>query len=280
MKQRHSATSRQPSKLCRLLLIAFTVKLAVLGLMVFDVSLPAVSELAAKLQGKSAGSARIVVVGAAQAAEGVGASPAIAPTVPGAPGGQSVPPANLGATDAADGTEMAGRMPRTLPSIGKRNAAAAAAPGTQAETVQNGTAQTGNGQSTADRAAAPQSDLSREVLARRQEELARKEQELRVLNDEITAKLDRMQGLENRLGMMMKSAEEAKDAKFRHLVDVLSNMKAKQAAAVLETLDQKIGVQVLANMRGRQAGEILTYVRPEIAAHLTEALARMQLPFE
>jgi flagellar motility protein MotE (MotC chaperone) len=79
---------------------------------------------------------------------------------------------------------------------------------------------------------------------------------------------------------MIKDAEESKDAKFRHLVDVLSNMKSKQAAAVLETLDPKIAVRVLAGMRGRQAGDILTFVKPEIAAHLTEALARMQLPLE
>ena len=57
-------------------------------------------------------------------------------------------------------------------------------------------------------------------------------------------------------------------------------MKAKQAAAVLETLDPKIAVKVLAGMRGRQAGEILTFVKPERAAQLTESLARMQLPLE
>jgi flagellar motility protein MotE (MotC chaperone) len=79
---------------------------------------------------------------------------------------------------------------------------------------------------------------------------------------------------------MIKDAETTSDAKFRHLVDVLSNMKARQAAAVLETLDRKVAVNVLAGMRGRQAGEILSFVRPEVAAHLAESLARMQLPFE
>jgi flagellar motility protein MotE (MotC chaperone) len=117
-------------------------------------------------------------------------------------------------------------------------------------------------------------------MARKQEELARKDQELRMLDSDISAKLEQMQMLENRLSAMIKDAENTRDAKFRHLVDVLSNMKARQAAAVLETLDQKIAVNVLAGMRGRQAGEILSFVRPEVAAHLAEALARMQLPFE
>jgi flagellar motility protein MotE (MotC chaperone) len=120
----------------------------------------------------------------------------------------------------------------------------------------------------------------RDNLSKRQEDLSRKEQELRVLESELNSRLERMQMLENRLGEMMKEAEGTQDAKFRHLVDVLANMKARQAAAVLETLDQKVSVKLLAGMRGRQAGEILTYVKPEIAAKLTEALARMRLPLE
>jgi Uncharacterized conserved protein len=119
-----------------------------------------------------------------------------------------------------------------------------------------------------------------EALTRRQEDLARKEQELRVLEGELSKKLEQMQLLENRMAIMMKDAEGTQDAKFRHLVDVLSNMKAKQAASVLETLDSKIAVKVLAGMRGRQAGEILTFVKAEKAAQLTEALARMQLPLD
>ncbi len=123
-------------------------------------------------------------------------------------------------------------------------------------------------------------DLSREALQRRQEEIARKEQDMRALEKDLDARLERLQLLESRLQMMLKEAEEVKSAKFRHLVDVLSNMKAKQAAEVLETLDEKIAVKVLSGMRGRQAGEILTFVKAPKAARLSESLARMQLPFE
>jgi flagellar motility protein MotE (MotC chaperone) len=123
-------------------------------------------------------------------------------------------------------------------------------------------------------------EVDRDSLARRQEDLSRKEQELRVLQGELGKKLEQMRMLENRLAGMMKDAEGAQDAKYRHLVDVLANMKPKQAASVLETLDAKIAVKVLAGMKGRQAGEILTFVRPETAAKLTESLARMQLPLQ
>lgn len=122
--------------------------------------------------------------------------------------------------------------------------------------------------------------LTLEAINRKQEELARREQDLRALEQELDARLVQLQGLEMRLQTMLKDAEETKSDKYKHLVDVLSNMKSRQAAEVLETLDEKIAVRVLAGMRGRQAGEILTYASPAKAARLTEALARMQMPLE
>ena len=127
---------------------------------------------------------------------------------------------------------------------------------------------------------AAQGNLSRDALQRRQEDLARKEQDLRTLERDLDERLARLQELELRIQAMLKEAEEVKSAKYRHLVDVLSNMKAKEAAKVLETLDEKIAVKVLSGMRGRQAGEILTFVNAGKAARLSEALARVQMPIE
>ena len=119
-----------------------------------------------------------------------------------------------------------------------------------------------------------------DLLNRKQEDLNRREQELKGLEQQVDAKLAQMQDLEARIKTMLKDAQGMKDEKLRHLVDVYTNMKAKQAAAVLETLDEKIAVRILAGMRGRQAGEILTFVQAEKAAKLSEALTRMQLPLE
>ena len=122
--------------------------------------------------------------------------------------------------------------------------------------------------------------LSLEALTRKQEELARQEQDLKILQAELDSQFQQMQELEMRLKIMLKDAEDLKDARYRHLVDVLSNMKARQAADVLSTLDEKIAVRVLAGMRGRQAGEVLSLADPVKAARLTEALARIQMPLE
>jgi flagellar motility protein MotE (MotC chaperone) len=52
------------------------------------------------------------------------------------------------------------------------------------------------------------------------------------------------------------------------------------AAQLLSTLDEKIAVKILAGMRGRQAGEILSFVPAEKAAKLSEALTKLQVPFQ
>ncbi|MDR1946736.1 MAG: hypothetical protein LBQ51_06175 [Desulfovibrio sp.] len=240
-----------PSKLCRLLIFTFALKFVLIGLIFLD---PDSSFSFLYGAGKPS-------VASAAAAGGPAASPpAIEATLPdtgiyGSPAGVK---SHVESPAAAPGV-IAPMQPtpdasRSLPTI---------APGEGTDAART----------------ALQPDL-KNVMAKRQEDLARKEQELRVLEGELNSRLERMQILENRLSEMIKEAEGTQDAKFRHLVDMLSNMKAKQAAAVLETLDQKVSVKVLAVMRGRQAGEILTYVRPQVAAKLTEALARMQLPLQ
>lgn len=262
-KQRRSVISLRPSKVCRLLLLVFALKLTVLGLLIFEpvmpdsvTSLPGVSLLFQNTDGSGRGMA--------VAATGAGASPSLEAVLPdvgmerGSPGAPS-PSVAPGAAPAVT-APLGGDAPaenRALPAIAL-----------------------GRDEKASGQANATARIDTLDSLTRRQEDLARKEQELRVLETELSDKLEKMRILENRLAVMIRDAEETKSTKFRHLVDVLANMKSRQAAAVLETLDPKIAVRVLSGMRGRQAGEILTFVRPEIAAKLAEDLARMQLPLD
>jgi flagellar motility protein MotE (MotC chaperone) len=241
-----------PSKLCRLLIFTFALKFVVVGLILFD---PGSSFSAFH------GAGALSVASAAVTGGPAASPPAVEATLPdtgiygATPGVKSHVDSPAAAPGIIPPVPQTPDAVRPLPPIASSGASSDAAP------------------------TALQPDL-KNAAAKRQEDLARKEQELRVLEGELNSRLERMQILENRLSSMIKEAEGTQDAKFRHLVDMLSNMKAKQAAAVLETLDQKVSVKVLAVMRGRQAGEILTYVKPQIAAQLTEALARMQLPLQ
>lgn len=125
--------------------------------------------------------------------------------------------------------------------------------------------------------AQPESVLTAQQLKTRAEALDRQEQALKELESGLNTRLAKLQELETMLKGMLTEAKTMKDEKLRHLIDVYGNMKAKQAAQVLETLDENIAVKILAGMKGRQAGEILTNVNAKKAAKLSEELTKLQV---
>ena len=110
----------------------------------------------------------------------------------------------------------------------------------------------------------------------REQALAKKEAELKVLEAQVDEKLTTLRELEIRMQNLIDSAGSIQDEKMAHLIDVYSNMKPKQAALVLQTLEEPIAVRILAGMSGRKAGEILSSVRADRAAGLSAALTRLQ----
>lgn len=113
-------------------------------------------------------------------------------------------------------------------------------------------------------------------LTAREQALAKKEAELRELEAQVDEKLTRLRELEVRMQNLIDSAGTIQDEKMAHLIDVYSNMKPKQAALVLQTLEESIAVRILAGMSGRKAGEVLSAVRADRAAELSAALTRLQ----
>ncbi len=117
-----------------------------------------------------------------------------------------------------------------------------------------------------------------QALLKRQDELDQREAALKTLETDLNARVAKLKEMETSIKAMLEEAKGVKDQKLKHLIDVYSNMNAKQAAKVLETLDNNIAVRILAGMRGRQAGEILNNMEAKKAAGLTEMLNKMQLP--
>jgi hypothetical protein len=158
--------------LCRLLLVAFALKLIVLGMLIVETSTPGWSlPFAHFFSGKDAsghGMGPGVAIAATQ--EGAAAPPAVEATlpdagmeraVPGRPGGSGASGASSGTPSSLDGADA----DRALPAI--------AAP---APTPPQGISQ---------------NDV-RDSLARRQEDLSRKEQDLRVLESDLASRLEKM----------------------------------------------------------------------------------------
>lgn len=126
-------------------------------------------------------------------------------------------------------------------------------------------------------AEAPMTEGDRALaLNAREQALNKKEAELKALEVELDGKLENLRAMEVRMQKLIDSAGAIQEEKMAHLIDVYSNMKPKQAAQVLETLEESIAVRILAGMSGRKAGEILSAVRAERAAALSEALTRLQ----
>ncbi|EHJ48922.1 hypothetical protein DFW101_2920 [Solidesulfovibrio carbinoliphilus subsp. oakridgensis] len=117
-----------------------------------------------------------------------------------------------------------------------------------------------------------------QALLKRQDELDQREQALNTLQADLSARVAKLKEMETSIKAMLEEAKGVKDQKLKHLIDVYSNMNAKQAAKVLETLDNNIAVKILAGMRGRGAGEVLNNMEAKKAAGLTEMLTKMQLP--
>lgn len=134
-----------------------------------------------------------------------------------------------------------------------------------------------NSTATAGNATQPKSpsDQAQDLKAREQA-LDKREAELRALELELDDKFQKLRAMEVKMQKMIDSAGAIQNEKMQHLVDVYSNMKPKQAAQVLETLEESIAVKILSGMSGRKAGEILSSVRPDRAAKLSEALTKLQ----
>lgn len=125
-------------------------------------------------------------------------------------------------------------------------------------------------------------DLPQEwkALKKKEEELAIKERTLQEMEASIKAEAEKVQKLHAEIKSMLDEAKLIKDKRVKQLVDMISNTKAKKAAEILQSMDDDLAVKVLSGMRGRQAGEILSFVESKKAAKLSEALTKLQIPFE
>ena len=112
---------------------------------------------------------------------------------------------------------------------------------------------------------------------RQQQDLARREQEVLMLKQQMEQRLEELQKAERKMQDMLKEAKELEDKKINSLVGMYTNMKPKQAARAIESLDERIAVKILGSMSPKQSGDILSYTDPKKTAKLTELISRMRL---
>jgi flagellar motility protein MotE (MotC chaperone) len=119
-----------------------------------------------------------------------------------------------------------------------------------------------------------------ESLQKRRAELEARARELDIREDLLRAAEKRLEGrlaelkdIEARVNEVMQQKDGAEAARFKNLVTMYENMKAKDAAKIFDGLDLKVLLQVAKEINPRRMSDILAQMTPETAQRLTAELA-------
>jgi flagellar motility protein MotE (MotC chaperone) len=113
----------------------------------------------------------------------------------------------------------------------------------------------------------------RQELEARSRELEVRDSLLKAAEKRIEQRLQELRDMEARLTGTEKKKDEEEAAKFKSLVSMYENMKAKDAAKVFDRLDLRILVEIANAMNARRMSDILGLMTPEAAERLTIEIA-------
>jgi len=175
------------------------------------------------------------------------------------------------AEDAAQAVGDAGHAPQTAAgAAGQAGAAPAACPAP----------------SFADQAGLSQSEVQvlqalgarRQVLDGRAVEMDTEAELLNAAEKRLDERLTELRRLEAAVGGLLGQLDEAQERRLANLVDVYQRMRAKDAAAVFDGLEDDVLVQVASRMRQQNLAEVMGRMEPTRARALTQRLAEMSRP--
>jgi flagellar motility protein MotE (MotC chaperone) len=127
--------------------------------------------------------------------------------------------------------------------------------------------------SPAERAILESLQKRRSELDARGHELDVREDLLRAAEKRLGARIDELKELEARVGAAVQQKDEAEVARFKNIVTMYENMKAKDAAKIFDGLDIRVLLDVVKEINPRRMSDILALMAPENAQRLTIELA-------
>lgn len=113
----------------------------------------------------------------------------------------------------------------------------------------------------------------RQELDTRNRELEMRENLLKVAEKRLEAKVSELRNTESRVNTAMGTRDKVEAERFKSIITMYENMKAKDAARIFDRLDMKILVDVSTQMNPRKMSEILGQMSPDTAERLTVELA-------
>ncbi len=97
----------------------------------------------------------------------------------------------------------------------------------------------------------------------REKELAELEEELQKQKVELDKRIAQLEEMRGQIAQILKDRVEVDQEKVNKLVDLYSNMKPKQAADVIGSINEDLAVEVLAKIEKESAAEIMNLLPPE-----------------
>lgn len=110
----------------------------------------------------------------------------------------------------------------------------------------------------------------KEELDLREKELTQLEEELQRQKVELDKRIAQLEEMRTQIAQVLKDRVELDQEKVTKLVDLYSNMKPKQAAEVLGSINEDLAVEVLAKMKKKSAAEIMNLLPADKAKILSE----------
>lgn len=114
----------------------------------------------------------------------------------------------------------------------------------------------------------------RQELDARGREMDMRESLLKAAEKRVEAKVAELKDMEERVKAATVSRDKNEADRFKSIVAMYENMKAKDAARIFDRLELKILVDVSTQMNPRKMSEILAQMTPESAERLTVELAQ------
>ncbi|MDY0041474.1 MAG: hypothetical protein RBS57_14275 [Desulforhabdus sp.] len=111
-------------------------------------------------------------------------------------------------------------------------------------------------------------------LKRKEEQLQQREEYLAKMKQEVDDKLKELIDLQKEVQAYRTEKQEDQNAQIRSLSKIYGSMKPKEAAKLLENLDDKLVVSIISTMNATDAANILANMDIKKAAKISESLSQ------
>lgn len=112
-----------------------------------------------------------------------------------------------------------------------------------------------------------------QTLDARNRELEMRENLLKAAEKRVEGRVKELKTIQSHVDGATEAQEQTEQARFKSIVAMYENMKAKDAARIFDRLDLKILVEVTTLINPRKMSDILAQMTPEAAEKLTVELA-------